>query len=140
MPRSGRVRTSVARFTGKRSPSPDISCSTKLSVPTVPGETRLGMDMDRQRRIRRHPKADERGGNGDGKRTGGVAYHPSHIFVPEGIFMSILPSLLSLPAGARAPTPCTSSEIVTLPAFSNSSVTGSLSPCFSGLLRSNIIR
>ncbi len=37
------------------------------------------------------------------------------------------------PPGPLAPTACTTSVTATLPAFSNSSVTGSLSPCFSGL-------
>ena len=64
-----------------------------------------------------------------------------HIFMPEGIFfMSMLPPESSAPAGPCAPTPSTSSETFTLPAFSNSSVTGTFSPCLSGLLRSNSIR
>ena len=39
MPRSGRLRVSVASFAASGLASPFINCSTKLSVPTVPGET-----------------------------------------------------------------------------------------------------
>src|SRR5450631_2364297 len=38
MLRSGRLSTRVACFACSRFPSPDISCSTKWSVPTAPGE------------------------------------------------------------------------------------------------------
>ena len=54
--------------------------------------------------------------------------------------MSIWPPEWSSPAGPCAPTPSTSKANFTLPAFSNSRVTGTLSPCFSGLFKSNIIR
>ena len=60
----------------------------------------------------------------------------SHIFIPGDIpFISFL-----LVAGPCAPTPSTSSETCTLPAFSNSKVIGSLSPFFSGLFKSIIIK
>jgi len=60
------------------------------------------------------------------------------IFIPEwsGIFFIMCPPS----PGACAPTPWTSRETATLPAFSNCSVTGTLSPCLNGPLRSNIIR
>ncbi len=62
-----------------------------------------------------------------------------HIFCPGFIFI-----FMSMPPAAAPgpcePTPSTSNETFTLPAFSNSSVTGTLSPCLSGLFRSNIIK
>ena len=65
----------------------------------------------------------------------------AHIFIPGD--MPFISSLLLEPGvvvGPFAPRPWTSSETVTLPAFSNSSVTGTLSPYFRGSLRSIIIK
>src|SRR5260370_32474678 len=74
-------------------------------------------------------------------RMGRKARLAPYIFMPPGIFfMSTLPPALPAPAGACAPMPWTSNESFTLPAFSNSSVTGTLSPCLSGLLRPCSIR
>jgi hypothetical protein len=67
----------------------------------------------------------------------GYRPHPnSHIFIPGDMpFISFL-----LVAGPCAPTPSTSRETCTLPAFSNSKVIGSLSPFLSGLFKSIIIK
>ena len=67
----------------------------------------------------------------------GIARSPiSHIFIPGDMpFISFL-----LVASPCAPTPSTSRETCTLPAFSNSKVIGSLSPFFSGLFKSIIIK
>src|ERR1700694_668551 len=95
-------------------------------------------DMDRQRGHRRQPARAEHGKGGD--ETSPRHGRP-HFFIPAGsdiFFMSISPALPA-PAGAWAPTPCTSSETFTLPALSNSSVTGTLSPCLNGLLGLSII-
>jgi len=72
----------------------------------------------------------------------GYRPHPnSHIFIPGDMpFISFLLPEPGVAVGPSAPAPCTSSETVTLPAFSNSSVTGTLSSCFSGCFRSIIIR
>ena len=74
--------------------------------------------------------------------TYGYRLHPtSHIFIPGGMpFISLLLPGLGVVVGSFAPAACTSSESFTLPAFSKSSVTGTLSPRLSGLLRSRIIR
>ena len=67
----------------------------------------------------------------------GIARSPnSHIFIPGDMpFISFL-----LVAGPCAPTPSTSRETCTLPAFSNSKVIGSLSPFLIGLFKSIIIK
>src|SRR5258708_1676714 len=84
----------------------------------------LQRDMRAGRRHREH------GGHDEKRRIADLRHCQSHIFMPEGIFfISMLPPELSAPAGPCAPTPCTSSESFTLPAFSNSSVSGTLSPC-----------
>jgi hypothetical protein len=65
----------------------------------------------------------------------------SHIFISGDIpFISFLLPELGVVVGPCAPTPCTSNESFTLPAFSNSRMTGTLSPRLSGLLRSRSIR
>jgi hypothetical protein len=59
----------------------------------------------------------------------------SHIFIPGDIpFISFLLRELGLVVGPCTPTPCTSNETFTLPAFFELEVTGTLSPP-KGLLR-----
>ena len=146
MPRSGRVRTSVASLTGTDCPPPTSvaaqSCRCRRAGRDQDLKHRaFGMDMDRKRRVGRHAEANQRGDNCDDKRTAGARIQgfTSSCRVTSSSCPSCRPSCPRRP-GPCAPTPCTSSDTVTLPAFSNSSVTGNLSPCLSGPLRSSIIR
>jgi hypothetical protein len=72
----------------------------------------------------------------------GIALNPnSHIFIPGDIpFIPFLLPELGEAVGPCEPTPSTSRDTCTLPAFSNSSVIGSLSPFLSGLFKSIIIK
>src|SRR5262249_20880368 len=82
-------------------------------------------------------RSRERRGQHTGKTPAIVIQHWSaHIF-PFGIFMFMPPEA---PSGPCAPMPSTASDTFTLPAFSQVSVIGSVSPCLSGPLRSNIIK
>src|SRR5258708_21650827 len=102
----------------------------------------LGMDREREGGVvRGRRRRGERGDGDENPRAADVLHHQPYIFMPSGIFfMSILPPASPAAAGPCAPTPCTSSESFTLPAFSNSRVTGTLSPCLSGFFRSNSIK
>ena len=86
------------------------------------------------------PSQPERGAHGPDDEQTTLRYHQPHIFAPERFFTCVWPSELSAPAGPCEPTPITSNESFTLPAFSNSSMSDTLSPCLSGFLRSISIR
>jgi hypothetical protein len=73
--------------------------------------------------------------------TGIALNSNSHIFIPGDIpFIPFLLPELGEAVGPCAPTPSTSRDTCTLPAFSNSKVIGSLSPFLSGPFKSIIIK
>ena len=118
------------------------SRSKKSSLPTLPGQTttwNIALSEWIWLHVARRSQP-ERGAHGPDDEQTTPRYHQPHIFAPERFFTCVWPSELSAPAGPCAPTPITSNESFTLPAFSNSSMSGTLSPCLSGFLRSISIR
>src|SRR3984885_716310 len=137
------LRHRLRRDHAFRNLNPDLDGS-RAGAPVRHLKHRLVGRSDRrlaifQRDMRAGRRQAERGG-GDGETpVMGLQHHQPHIFCPG--FMSISMSMApDADPGPCAPTPCTSNESFTLPAFSNSSVTDTLSPRLSGLFRSNIIR